>query len=75
MTAPLVRYQSFLLRIWQDGPQTIWHASLQCVQTGNTHHFADLDALYVFLNATCQNTVSLQNDLPSEPSASHQKEE
>jgi hypothetical protein len=75
MTAPLVRYQSFLLRMWQDSPQAIWHASVQCVQTGNTHYFADLDALYDFFNAACQHAESMRNDLPSEPSASHQKEE
>ena len=75
MTAPLVRYQSFLLRIWQDNPQAICHASVLCVQTGSMNHFADLDSLYAFLTAACQQAESSRNDLQSEPSDSHQKKE
>ncbi|MFN8469314.1 MAG: hypothetical protein U0X20_27405 [Caldilineaceae bacterium] len=42
-------YQSYLVRLWQDGPAGAWRASTECVQTRAVTHFADLDALFVFL--------------------------
>ena len=42
-------YQSYLVRLWQDGPTGAWRASTECVQTRVVTHFADLDALFVFL--------------------------
>ena len=42
-------YQSYLVRLWQDGPAGTWRASTECVQTRAVTHFADLDALFVFL--------------------------
>jgi hypothetical protein len=43
------KYQSYLVRLWQDGPHTLWRATAQHVQTSETVHFADLDALFTFL--------------------------
>lgn len=42
-------YQSYLVRLWQDSPTGAWRASTECVQTRAVTHFADLDALFVFL--------------------------
>ena len=44
-------YQSYLVRLWQDAPTGAWRASTECVQTHAVTHFADLDALFVFLGA------------------------
>lgn len=43
------KYQSYLLRIWQDGEQALWHASAQSVQSQEIVHFADLEAFIAFL--------------------------
>lgn len=38
---------SYLLRLWRSDDQ--WRASLQSVQTGERHLFADLESLFAFL--------------------------
>ena len=45
---PEERY-SYLLRLWRNGPEDGWRASLQSVQTGERHIFADLASLLAFL--------------------------
>lgn len=42
-------YHSFLVRLWQDGAAEPWRASAHCVQTGETHRFATVEALFAFL--------------------------
>ncbi|MEZ4664069.1 MAG: hypothetical protein R2911_41580 [Caldilineaceae bacterium] len=42
-------YHSYLVRLWRDKPLTPWRVTAQCVQTGELRHFADLTALFVFL--------------------------
>jgi hypothetical protein len=39
---------SYLLRLWR-GRDKNWRASLQSVQTGERHMFADLESLQTFL--------------------------
>ncbi len=45
-------YLSYLLRLWLVKNQThhVWRCSLENVRTGERHGFADLEALYAFLN-------------------------
>jgi hypothetical protein len=45
-------YLSYLLRLWLVKNQThcSWRCSLENVQTGERHGFANLDALCVFLS-------------------------
>ena len=50
-------YQAYVLRLWKDGEEVPWRASLEAVDTGNRHHFADLDRLIHFLQLA---TVSPQ---------------
>ena len=47
------RYHSYLLRLWQANGERapIWRASLEDVQTGERHSFADLARLSAFLEA------------------------
>lgn len=40
---------SYLLRLWRSGADGAWRASLQSVQTGERHMFADLESLLTFL--------------------------
>ncbi|MFN8495025.1 MAG: hypothetical protein U0350_45900 [Caldilineaceae bacterium] len=42
-------HHSYLLRLWRSGADGSWRASLQSVQTGDRHMFADLDSLLAFL--------------------------
>ncbi len=42
-------YRSYLVRLWQSTAQGGWHASAQCVQTGNTVLFGEVEHLWAFL--------------------------
>ena len=42
-------YHSYLVRLWQSNEQSVWRASAQCVQTGNTILFGDIEQLMTFL--------------------------
>jgi hypothetical protein len=42
-------YRSYLVRFWQSTEQGGWRASAQCVQTGNTVLFGNVDSLFAFL--------------------------
>lgn len=44
-------HHSYLLRLWRGGEDGCWRASLQSVQTGERHMFADLESLLGFLSA------------------------
>jgi hypothetical protein len=55
------RYHAYMVRMWQDSPQAPWRASTHCVQTGEKQVFADLDALFTFLQG--QTVSSSGNDL------------
>ena len=56
---PANTYRSYLVRFWQSNQQGSWRASAQCVQTGNTVLFGDVESLLVFLQAEIQ--VSPEN--------------
>ena len=43
------RHRSYLLRLWCSSAGGVWQASLQSVQSGERHAFADLDSLLAFL--------------------------
>jgi hypothetical protein len=53
-------YRSYLVRFWQSTEQGCWRASTQCVQTGQTRHFSDVESLLTFL----QNEVSPTTEVP-----------
>lgn len=46
--SPEERY-SYLLRLWRSGGDGGWRASLQSVQSGERHMFADVESLLAFL--------------------------
>lgn len=45
----LTRYKSFLVRIWREGVDGPWRASVQNVTTREKHLFATLELLCLFL--------------------------
>jgi hypothetical protein len=47
-------YHSYLLRLWRNGPQETWRASMQCTATSEFHHFASIEHLVNFLQAQSQ---------------------
>jgi hypothetical protein len=54
--AQSLRYQSYLLRYWEEhgrapSQPAAWRFSLEEVETGKRHGFADLEALVAFLRA------------------------
>jgi hypothetical protein len=40
---------AYLLRLWQEAPQTPWRALTRDVESGEERHFATLDQLFLFL--------------------------
>ncbi len=45
-----VRYQAYLLRLWQEDYQSSWRASLTAVQGNEQISFSDLESLFIFLH-------------------------
>jgi hypothetical protein len=43
------QYQSFLIRLWQDGEGTAWRGSAKHVATGHLYFFNSLEHLFVYL--------------------------
>jgi hypothetical protein len=43
------KYHSYLLRLWQEGPDADWHIYLQDVNTGVQRGFLDLASLISYL--------------------------
>lgn len=41
-------YRSYRVRFWQSNEQGCWRASAQCVQTGETVRFGDVESLLLF---------------------------
>ena len=63
---PYRPYQAYLVRLWSEGAGTVWRASAQSVQSGETIRFASLDALFTFLyDQTCDPSDQLPDDKPS----------
>lgn len=58
MTSHPKLYQSYLLRIWKEGPDLDWRASVQEIASGETRHFASLDGLLEFLHCQTEARVS-----------------
>ena len=57
-------YHSYLVRFWQSGEQGGWRASAQCVQSGNTVLFADVDQLLAFLQRQVRHRTATETVAP-----------
>lgn len=51
-------YRSYLVRFWQSHEEGRWRASAQCVQTGSTVLFGDVESLLAFLHKQIVNNAS-----------------
>jgi len=58
MKQPTDRYQSYLLRLWQEERNgvRVWRASVESVQTHEQWGFVGLPALFAFLEQQLQAT-------------------
>jgi hypothetical protein len=52
-------YRSYLVRFWQSNEQGAWRASVQCVQTGSTVLFGDVEGLFAFLRTAVAGQISV----------------
>lgn len=52
-------YLVYVLRLWCDGSNTPWRATLECARTGEQLPFTDLTALFAFLEAETQTSLML----------------
>lgn len=43
-------YKSYLVRVWRDGDDCPWRASVTHVQTKETRQFINVQALFIYLN-------------------------
>jgi hypothetical protein len=59
-------YRSYLVRFWQSNQQGHWRAPAQCVQSGATLLFGDVDSLLTFLHTAL---TSQPDDPDHEPPA------
>ncbi len=59
------RHISYLIRLWQSGPNGPWRASARSVQSGETIRFADLASFFVFLEGQANAAEFEQVDLSS----------
>jgi hypothetical protein len=50
------RYLAYMLRLWQvsSDREPIWRASVESPHSGERHGFANLEMLFAFLEAKCQ---------------------
>ena len=49
--AIFTQYQSYLLRLWQETPQTPWRVSLQSTVNNERFGFSSLESLFAFLES------------------------
>ena len=56
-----IRTESFLLRLWRHGRQSAWRASLRDVRSSETRHFAQVEALWTYLQGVMKGGEK-QND-------------
>lgn len=57
------QYQSFLIRLWQDGEESPWRGSAKHVATGEQLFFDNLDSLFVYLSRRTETAVN-SNPIP-----------
>ncbi len=51
MTRKQQDYMSYLLRLWRDSKSVPWRVSLESIPTGERRLFANVEALFTFLEA------------------------
>jgi len=68
-----LRYNAYLIRLWEEGTRGVWRASAQHVQSGVTVRFADAADLFAFLQTQMLDAPLLPLPIPdSDQSASQE---
>ena len=62
----LTGYCAYLVRLWQDSPYTLWRASAQSVQSGETVRFADVEQLFAFLRTQMTPVAATASSTPDD---------
>nr|AGC72454.1 hypothetical protein [uncultured bacterium A1Q1_fos_493] len=62
----LTGYCAYLVRLWQDSPYTLWRASAQSVQSGETVRFADVEQLFAFLRTQTTQVAATASSTPDD---------
>ena len=44
-------YLAYILRLWDEGEETTWRATLDNTHNGKRYAFSDIEKLYAFLEA------------------------
>jgi hypothetical protein len=57
MQRPSLRYNAYLIRLWEEGAPGAWRASAQHVQSGESVRFADAAHLFAFLQSQLDNVA------------------
>lgn len=52
------RYQAYLVRLWQDSPNTPWRALARAAETGEECRFATIEHLFLFLHRQTEGSGS-----------------
>ncbi len=60
-----VDYHAFLLRLWRDGENAAWRASLEDPYSGERHNFGSLQQLWSFFQERLRPDVG--SGMPREP--------
>ena len=55
-------YRAYLVRLWQDAPDSPWRASAQSVQSGEVVRFGSLRALFTFLETETRDATTTYLD-------------
>ncbi len=55
-------YLVYVLRLWRNGQDVPWCAALECPRTGERHPFADLAALFAFIESETGDLVPHDED-------------
>ena len=67
-TSPTGAYRSYLVRLRQSTAQGGWHASAQCVQTGNLVLFGAVEHLCAFLQTEITgSSAAAESESPAVP--------
>ena len=59
-------YRAYLVRMWRDTPHAAWRVSAQSAETGEVIRFADLKALYSFLNSQASDSLAIDTSISDE---------
>ena len=57
--------QSYLLRIWRDGEEGEWRATLLTIPTQERHQFTSMEGLFKFIEFRAERPVSKMSVIPT----------